>query len=33
MNRIQSKNHLIGSSGINKIYLSPYNDKKHILKD
>ena len=32
MNRIQSKNHLIGSSGINKIHLSPYNDKNIYLK-
>ena len=33
MNRIQSKNHNIGSCRVNKIYLSSYNDKKHILED
>ena len=33
MNRIQSKDHNLGSYRINKISLSSYDDKKHILKD
>ena len=33
MNRIQSRNHKIGSYRINKICLSSYDDKKYILKD
>ena len=33
MNRIQSKDHNVGSYRINKISLSSYDDKKHILKD
>ena len=31
MNRIQSKNHKIRTSEINKIYLSRFDDKIHIL--
>ena len=33
MNRIQSKDHNIGTYRINKISLPCYSDKKHILKD
>ena len=33
MNRIQSKDHNIGSCRNNKISLSSYDDKKYILKD
>ena len=33
INRIQSKNHNIGSYRTNKISLSSFDDKKYILKD
>ena len=33
MNRIQSKNHGIGTYDINKIYLPCFNDKIHILNN
>ena len=33
LNRTQSKNHNIGSYRINKISMSPYSDKKDIIKD
>ena len=33
MNKIQSKDHNIVSSRINKICSSSYDDKKYILKD
>ena len=33
INRIQSKNHNIGTYRINKVYLSCYDDKKYILED
>ena len=33
MNKIQSKDQNIGSYKINKVSLSPYNDKRYILKD
>ena len=33
VNRIQSKNHNVGSSRINEISLSSYDDKKYILED
>ena len=33
MNRIQSKNHDIGSHRINKIYFFSYNYRTYVLKD
>ena len=33
INRIQSRNHNIGSYRTNKISLSSFDDKKYILKD
>ena len=31
--KVQSKNHNIGTYRINKVYLSCYNESKHILED
>ena len=32
MNRIQSKNHIIGTYEINKVYVSCQDDKKYIIE-